>query len=631
MRVLSYIFSIALIVNHAFGQEPSSETVIKNSEQVLSELDSAISLTAENSKEAFRLYNNAAQRFVIRGSYKDAETLFSKAESLAIYEPDSSKLMEMKLSKAAMHKEQGRFTISLQAYMESLSYYQNRQDVNGQLWVYGYLSEFYRATSNAELCLKFIEEGEALLATNEAELRPKAYLAFRRASYYLQFFDRGIQINFDRALSHLELAKDMAVESGDSYLVGLNENGLGFLLVHHAASESEKIVTYLESAKNHMLVNERFRNYGGVLHTLALHYTRTGHPEKAVDMTFEAIELSKENNWISTLSDYYRLAGEVFYELGRYQESATYLNDALMTAKEAMTETHSIELGELTASLEKNIAEQKLAEQETETRIARQRDKNSRKALIATISIALILTFITILSVRLYFRFKKNNSQLRSQQEVIKMTNKQLTEAVGQKNTLYRELNHRVKNNLTILTGLVYLQESVEKDPGHQKLYQTLRNRIQSMAIVHENLYALNEVQNINFHEYLKQLVLSIASTFQDDKKVITHIDCEGLNVGIDEAVPLAMVINELITNSFKHAFHQKNQGQIKVWSEIDDDKRIIHYTDDGSGMPSAFDHINAPSLGMRLVNLMVKQLKGELSYKGESGAYFKFEIPLNT
>lgn len=629
MRSFFYIFSIVLLSNYSFGQVTSSTTRIQSSERLLLELDSAISLTPENSHEAFWLYNNAAQRFVRRGDYKAAEALFSKAEALTIHEPDSANLMEMKLSKAAMHKEQGRFTISLQAYMEALSFYQKRQDINGQLWVYGYLSEFYRATSNAELCLKFIVEGEALLASSEVELRPQAYLAFGRASYYLQFFDRGIKINFDRALDHLEQSKKIAEESGDSYLVGLNENGLGFLLVHHAPTESEETVAYLESAKNRMLTNERFRNYGGVLHTLALYHTRSGHPEKAIDMTLEAIELSKENNWLSTLGDYYRLAGEVFYELGRYKESATYLNDALMTTKEAMAETHSIALGELTASLEKNMAEQKLAEQEAETYVAQERDKNSRKALIATISIALILTFITILSIRLYFRFKKNNSQLRSQQEVIKRTNKQLTEAVSQKNTLYRELNHRVKNNLTILSGLIYLQESDEKDPGHQKLYQTLRHRIQSMAIVHQNLYEFDEVQNLSFHDYLRQLVPSIAATFQDDKKVVTRINCEGLNVGIDEAIPLAMVINELITNSFKHAFHGQKQGQIKVWSEIDSEKRVIHYADDGPGMPSEFDHINAVSLGMRLVNLMVKQLKGELAYKGDNGTYFRIEIPL--
>lgn len=630
MRFITSLLCSFLFFSTAFGQEIPTLADFESSDSLMNQLNRAIDQVPKESKEAFTLYSRAAQRFVARGNYENAEALFIKAEALAKYEPDSSAVIEMATSKATMHKEEGRFTISLSAYMEALAYYKKQGDVNGQLWIYGYLSEFYRATSNAELCLKFIEEGEALMDANDIDLLPRAYISFRRASYYLQFFDRGIKINFERALDHLEKSKALAEETRDSYLLGLNQNSLGFLLMHNAPEESEKIIDYLEAAKVHMLVNERFRNYGGVLHTLALHYTRSGHPEKAVDMTFEIINLSKENNWISTLSDYYRLAGEVFYELGRYEESAKYLNEALMTSKEAMAKTHSIELGELSTSLERNIAEQKLMEQESILLSAQQRDKNSRQALIATILIALLSLAVTFVSVRLYFRFRKKNKLLRTQQEIIQLTNAQLTDAVNQKNTLYRELNHRVKNNLTILTGLIYLQESREGDPAHQNLYQTLRHRIQSMALVHQNLYAFNEVQKINFHDYIRQLTPDIASTFQDEKNVVTVISCENLTVDIDEAVPLAMIINELMTNSFKHAFEQESKGEIKIWSDLEDEARVIRYKDNGIGMPADMKEESLHTLGIRLINLMVQQLKGRLTHENvERGVYFKIELPL--
>lgn len=630
MRFITSLLCSFLFFSTAFAQEIPTLADFESSDSLINQLNRAIDQVPKESKEAFTLYSKAAQRFVARGNYEDAEALFIKAGALAKYEPDSSAVIEMAISKATMHKEEGRFTISLSAYMEALAYYKKRGNVNGQLWVYGYLSEFYRATSNAELCLKFIEEGEALMDANDIDLLPRAYISFRRASYYLQFFDRGIKINFERALDHLEKSKTLAEETRDSYLLGLNQNSLGFLLMHNAPEESEKIIEYLEAAKVHMLVNERFRNYGGVLHTLALHYTRSGHPEKAVDMTFEIINLSKENNWISTLSDYYRLAGEVFYELGRYEESAQYLNEALMTSKEAMAKTHSIELGELSTSLERNIAEQKLMEQESILQSAQQRDKNSRQALIATILIALLSLAVTFVSVRLYFRFRKKNKLLRTQQEIIQLTNAQLTDAVNQKNTLYRELNHRVKNNLTILTGLIYLQESAETNTDNINTYQTLRHRIQSMAVVHQSLYDFDEALNINFHDYLRQLVLDIASTFQDDKNVNTEISCESLKVDIDEAVPLAIIINELMTNSFKYAFNKDKKGQIEIWSVATEGTRIIHFKDNGPGMPPDSKKIEAKSLGIRLIHLMVTQLKGKLIYEGDQkGVYYKIELPL--
>jgi two-component sensor histidine kinase len=193
---------------------------------------------------------------------------------------------------------------------------------------------------------------------------------------------------------------------------------------------------------------------------------------------------------------------------------------------------------------------------------------------------------------------------------------------------LYKELNHRVKNNLTILSGLVYLQESSEKNDQQKDLYKTLRERIQSMALVHQNLYEFNEALKINFQEYLRQLIPNIAAAFSNGVKTTTEISCDNLIIEIDEAVPLAMIINEIITNSFKHAFQGVSVGKIQLWSETTAGKRVIHYKDNGPGMPDNYENLNTQSLGMRLVKLMILQLKATLKYEGgQNGTYFKIEL----
>ncbi|MBO3696886.1 sensor histidine kinase [Roseivirga sp. E12] len=629
MNIAHCFLAVTLVAGFNFQQKNTPLPVIPEPEKVLSELETQLTSTSPNSQRAFALYSEAAQLLAKRGNYEEANSLFEKSNTLTKYEPDSVIIIEMNLSRANMNKEEGKYTVALQTYLEALTFYQKRRNANAQLWVYSYIIELYRATYNADLALKYIEESEALMANNEVEMRPKAYLLHAKASYFLQFQIDIIDTPYDTTRYHLDNALKLAEEVGDSYLIGLNQNGLSYLLMHNDPSASDQIIRYLDSAKGHMLTNERFRNYTSVLQTLALHYTRSGKPELAVDITFEAIDLSIKNNWTSNLGDLYRLAGEVYYELGQYKKSAEYLNEALGATKKSMAEIHSMELGELTTSNEKALAERKLLEQQTETELAQRRVARNRQALIATAIFSVIILAVAIVSAVLYFRLKRANTSLKTQQGITRKTNAKLKEVVGQKNVLYKELNHRVKNNLTVLSSLIYLQEDGEQNETQKELYQTLRHRIQSMALIHQNLYEFDQGLNVDFQQYLKQLIPEIAAAFGDEKNVTTNINCDSLEVNIDEAIPMAMIINELITNSFKYAFKEIDQGKISLASEVSTDKRIIHYRDNGPGIQDDLEHDQPQRLGMLLIRLMVDQLKGKLTYEGGSnGVYFRIELP---
>lgn len=629
MKTAAYLLTISLLLSVNFQHKTLPAALIVGPQEKLAELEDKLSATRPNSQEAFNLYNETAQLLARRGNYKEADSLFTKADALTLFETDSAKVVEMNLSRANMYKEQGKYTPALQTFMDGLDFYQKCSDINGQVWVHSYLIEFYRATLNEELCLKFIKEGEELIASNTVDTRPQAYLLQAKSSYFLQFQESIKNITFEKKLAESELALSLAEASQDSYLIGLNQNGLGFLLMHNNSSASDEIEAYFESAKNHMLANERFRNYTSVLQNFSMYYTRSGSPEKAVDMTFEAIKFSKENNWNSHLGDLYRLAGEVHYELGLFKESAEFLNEALSATKASMSEMHTIELEELTTTLEKVIAERKLVEQLEETEVAQRQAENNKKALITTVVISVIFLVTAIISIILYLRLKGANTNLRTQQGIIRKTNEQLNEVVEQKNVLYKELNHRVKNNLTVLSSLIYLQEDGEKNKAQKELYQTLRQRIQSMAIIHQNLYDVDQALNINFQKYLQQLVPEITAAFGFNNEVDTNIDCAILEVNIDEAIPLAMVINELITNSFKYAFNESSQGKINISSVLMNNRRTIHYRDNGPGISDASERHEPQKLGMLLIRLMVDQLKGTLTYEGdENGVYFRIDLP---
>jgi len=631
MKLLSLLLGLTIFINVLQSQEANPLHTIEGPNKLLGNLKLALETeeASSNLSRTFSIYSEYAIALEKRGNYKEADSLFTHAFALTVHEPDSSKIINLMLAQASMHKEQGRFTVALQAYIASLDFYKKRQDVNGQLWVYGYMAELYRATSNAESCYKLIMEGEELMSSAEVADSPKAYFALRKASYYLQFLDNAIESNLNTTLTAVRQSLELAEKAKDTYLIGLNENGLGHLLLHEVPSASTEAIRYLNSAKNHMLTNERYRNYAAVLHTLALYYARNGQPELAEAPTLEAMELSKKNDWNSTLGDFYRMAGEVYFEMGQFKQSATYMNEALWAKLATADETHSIELGELTASYEKDIAEQKLIEQQKETLAAQQREANSRTALNIIAVFSAVLLIIAIILIVYYLRYRKANALLYQQEEITRKANKQLNNLVEQKNVLYKELNHRVKNNLTVLSSLIHLQEDDEQISEQRVLYQTLRQRIRSMALVHQNLYQFDEALNINFQNYLRQLIPGIASIFCDDRPVNTNISCENLIVDIDEAVPLAMTINELITNSFKHAFNDQVDGKIEIWSVLENGKRHIHYKDNGPGLPNETESADTQKLGVMLIGLMVEQLHGNIKYQGNNnGVYYLIELP---
>lgn len=625
MKTFGFVLLVWILnTSCALAQVKGSIKEFIAAEKVLEELSSKLKNTNGDSERVFSIYNLTAQRFVKRGNYIEADSLFNEATKLIKFQPDSSVIVEMMISRSSMFKDQGKFNQSLKTLMAVLDYYQRHGDVNGQLWASAYLVEFYRYTSNADLSLKFIKAGEELIKANQnLALDAQAYLMCRKASYYTEFVNKD-----DSTKYHLEIALRLSEKLENKYIHALNQNEYGRLLIRMAPDEAENILYYLSAASKNMLADERYRNYSTVLQSIAIYYVRNGRAALALQPTLDAIELGEKNEWTGSLDDTYRLAGEVYYELGEYQQSASMMNMALSASYNRLKESHSIEVNELTASLEKNIAEQKLSELRIANQIAEERAIANKKALIGT-GILLILSLITVIIIALFFhRIRNKNAMLKVQQETITKTNAKLKDAIDQKNVLYKELNHRVKNNLTILSGLVYLQESGEKSDKQKDLYKTLRERIQSMALVHQNLYEFNEALKINFQEYLRQLIPNIAATFSNGVKTSTEISCDNLIIEMEEAVPLAMIINEIITNSFKHAFSNGNFGKISLWSEIINGKRVIHYRDNGPGMPNDYEHINSQSLGMRLVKLMILQLKATLKYEGDkNGAYFTIEL----
>jgi PAS domain S-box-containing protein len=205
---------------------------------------------------------------------------------------------------------------------------------------------------------------------------------------------------------------------------------------------------------------------------------------------------------------------------------------------------------------------------------------------------------------------------------------KQLAKSVGEKDVLLREVHHRVKNNLQIIISLLNLQSRYMTDETTLSAFRESQNRIKAMALVHEKLYLSTDVSKINLDNYIRFLGNNLIQFFGMKGKGITlTLDIRDISLAIDTAIPLGLMMNELISNSLKYAFPNARKGEISVTIHRQDMTLTILFKDNGVGIPADFDWRNAKSLGLRLVISLVEQLQGTIELDRTAGIAFNIVV----
>jgi len=214
--------------------------------------------------------------------------------------------------------------------------------------------------------------------------------------------------------------------------------------------------------------------------------------------------------------------------------------------------------------------------------------------------------------------------QARLHQE-LRIQAEKLELSLQEKEVLLKEVHHRVKNNLQIISSLLNLQSAFIKDEQILEIFRDSQDRVRSMALIHEKLYLSNNLAEINFAEYLSSLINTIFRTMGMQRRGINvQIQAENLLLKIDAAVPCGLIVNELVSNTLKHAFPNGNAGvvQIQLKATVGGDI-MLSVADNGVGLPLGLNFKEAESLGLQLVNSLVQQLGGVIDLDQNSGTKF--------
>lgn len=209
--------------------------------------------------------------------------------------------------------------------------------------------------------------------------------------------------------------------------------------------------------------------------------------------------------------------------------------------------------------------------------------------------------------------------------------------SLQEKDVLLREVHHRVKNNMQVISSLLQLQTGYVENAEALQLLEESQSRIKSMALIHEKLYQTNDFAQVDFADYVHSLVPMLAAAHEERAaRSAVEVRADPVWLNIDQAIPAGLVLNELVSNSFKHGFPAGRHGRIDVrFTAIGTDRVRLSVCDDGVGPPPGFDHLNTHTLGLRLVNILAEQLDARLTlrYEGGFGCELEFARParLNT
>jgi len=201
--------------------------------------------------------------------------------------------------------------------------------------------------------------------------------------------------------------------------------------------------------------------------------------------------------------------------------------------------------------------------------------------------------------------------------------------SLREKETLLKEIHHRVKNNLQVVSSLIGLQARTVTDTETRRMFLESQNRIQSMALLHESLYSSENLSRIDFPAYIRELA---AYLFRSHGFITPRVrlftDLDELILDLDTAVPCGLIANELISNSLKYAFSDEREGEIHVTLRVQTDQSVVFvFSDNGVGLPEEIDWTTTPTLGLRLVRTLARQLGAKLEIASKPGTIVQLTL----
>ncbi len=357
-----------------------------------------------------------------------------------------------------------------------------------------------------------------------------------------------------------------------------------------------------------------YESLGDVYHAKKNYILAETYFKKGLDLALGTSRLEFQGVYYKKLALTAAASGN-FKKAFDYGELTRKVNDSLYNAE------NSRQINELSAIYETAEKQKKIDKLNTDNSIAKtiaQRRKRERNYFILA---SVLFLGISVLAYAALVANKRKKEKL-SEQNII------IEKALHEKEFLMKEIHHRVKNNLQVVSSLLKLQSHYIKDEQAQEAVRDSRNRVQSMALIHQNLYQEDNLTGIDVTDYIGKLCSNLFESYNIHPEKIKLIkEIQPLNLDVDTVVPLGLIINELVTNSLKYGFPGNRSGAVKIMLQEENSILVLKIFDNGVGLPNDFNEKYKSTFGFRMINAFIQKLKGELKTFNDEGTKVIIEM----
>ena len=562
------------------------------------------------------IYCEKGVAFSRQSDYTQALTFFRRAEGIFDTLNERFSLLYVYNNMSGAYLAQGHYPRALEYLQKTLTISRELKNSQGEIAAISNIGLIYLQEKAYDQALEYLSEGIEL-ARKSGDRPVIARIGKNIGSIYEHLQDTS------KALDYFMESLDMREEMGDKQGIASTHLAIGKLRLNQGDLKGAE--THFEVGKK---LSEEIGDDKGRADTYQLmgqlafkrkqYNVSTTWCEKGLALADKIGTLSEIESNCLCLIDAYDKLGD-FQKVAQFQKRYIATRDSLNNEEKTREMTRLEMQYEFDREKEVLALEQKQKESELKAEVAEQQ-------LIRNVSLIGLLAglIILILLWRGYLTKQKSNRRLEVQKN-------HLQQALDDRENLLREIHHRVKNNLQVVSSLLSLQSRTIEDPAALDAIQEGRNRVKAMALIHQNLYQEDNLMGVHLPDYITKLTDSLLNSYKvDTNRISIERKLVAVSLDVDTLIPLGLILNELITNALKYAFSGKEEGIISVETQLIENTLQILVKDNGVGIPHDFDMKRVDTMGFKLVRAFVNKMKAKIDIQSTEGTSIRIFIPAN-
>ncbi len=533
--------------------------------------------------------------------YSDS-TLFYYNKALALYNEarDTTHIVIIETNLSLLYKNLGLYEKSLQHAFRALAILENQKPDRTLASCYNTIGAVYAKLKNYQDALNYYRK--ALIIRKQIDYTKgigQSYNNIGEVYISLQ--------QYDSALLNLLRSVDIKRTTGDRNGAGTTLNLIGETYL--ALNKVKEAEPYLQESLAIKKESGERLNEAIALNNLAKLKLLTNDLHAAEAYILQAEERIHKAGALDELRKNIELKIQLYRSRSDYKKALQFANE-LIIVKDSLLDHEKVEsLLAIQAQYETEKKEQQISILEQDKALQRAEIKTKQTWIQ---SLTIIITLTSVIAVLLYYSYRQ------SQRNKNKVEN------------LLKELHHRVKNNLQVLSSVLSLQSRHLTDENAIQVIKSSESRVNTMALIHKKLYGDQDNRTINMKEYIQELVTYLMHTYGLSQKLTFTLNSKDIYLDVDKAIPTGLILNEIVSNALKYAYtdHSAPSLQISITTPHTNEL-MLQITDNGPGISEAAQHETPQSFGLRMVKTLTRELKGKISVQSYTGTTFTLQIPV--